>query len=139
MPNNQNPAELKVPVTEERLEVDRESVDTGRRLRLRKEVEAEPHTVREPIIAETVEVRRVPVGRVVAEAPGVREEGDVVVVPVVEERLVTRKELVLVEEVHLRRVRETRQASADVVLRRERVVAERFDPETQQWLPDPES
>jgi len=41
-----------------------------------------------------------------------------------------------VEEIRLTRRREARPVSADLTLRRERVVIERFDPESQQWLPE---
>ena len=126
-----------IPVTEEQLHVRREVVDTGRTLRVRKQVEEAPATVQEPVTTEMVEVQRVAVGRVVDEPPAVRHEGNVMVVPVVQERLVTRKELVLVEEIHLTRRREVTQAQADVVLRRERVTVERFDPDTGQWHAEP--
>ena len=49
-----------------------------------------------------------------------------------------RKELVLVEEIHIRRRSELRQERTQVNLRRERVRVERFDPVTQQWLSDEE-
>jgi len=126
--------QLSIPVTEEQLEVHREVVDTGRTLRLRKQVEEVPADVREPVTREVVDVQRVPVGRVIDGPPAVRHEGDVMVVPVVQERLVTRKELVLVEEIRITRRLEVAQAEAKVVLRRERVVVERFDPDTNQWL-----
>lgn len=133
-----NDAELVIPVIEERLDVHREPVDTGRTLRLRKQVEEVQSDVRVPVATEVVDVQRVPVGRVVDEPPAVRHEGDVIVVPVVEERLVTRKELVLVEEIRLTRRREMTETEVEpVLLRRERVVAERFDPDTGQWVPEP--
>jgi stress response protein YsnF len=138
MTHGTDPAEITVPVTQERLEVEREVVDTGRTLRLRKQVEEVPAEVREPVVTEVVDVQRVPVGRVVAQPPPVRHEGDVMVVPVVEERLVTRKELVLVEEIRLTRRREVVEGRAEVVLWRERVLIERFDPGTGQWHPEAE-
>jgi uncharacterized protein (TIGR02271 family) len=125
--------ELAIPVTEEQLEVRREVVDTGRTLRVRKQVEEVPASVREPVTTEVIDVQRVPVGRVVDEPPAVRHEGDVMVVPVIEERLVTRKELVLVEEIRLTRRSAVTEAAADLVLRRERVTVERLDPDTGQW------
>jgi len=135
-----NDAGLVIPVIEERLEVHREAADTGRTLRLRKQVEEVQSDVRVPVATEVVDIQRVPVGRVVDEPPTVRHEGDVIVVPVVEERLVTRKELVLVEEIRLTRRSEVAEADAGThVLRRERVVAERFDPDTGEWLPEPGS
>ena len=130
--------ERTVPVTEEQLEIGRRVVDTGRTLRLRKRVEEVPGTVHEPLAREVVEARRVPVGRVLQGPVGIRHEGDVTIVPVVEERLVMRKELFLVEEIHLTRRREVRDADEQVTLRRESVVIERFDPATQQWLSEDE-
>jgi stress response protein YsnF len=126
-----------IPVTEEHLEVHREMVDTGRTLRLRKRVEEVSADVRESLATDAVHVERVPIGRVVDVAPPVREEGNVIVVPVIEERLVTRKELVLVEEIRLTRSREVTVAEARVPVRRERVEVERLDPGTGQWLPEP--
>ena len=130
----QNPATV-VPVTEERLEVGREVVQTGA-VRLRKEVDEVTAQLREPVAADVVDVQRVPVNRVVDQPPAVRHEGDVMVVPVIEERLVTRKELVLVEEVRLTRRRQTAVVQQDVPLRRERVVVERLDPGTGRWRAD---
>jgi uncharacterized protein (TIGR02271 family) len=126
--------ETTVPVIEEQLDVGRRVVDTGPTVRLRKQVTEVPAHVDDSVAHEFVDVQRVPIGSVVDAAPAVRHEGDVMVVPVVEERLVTRKELVLVEEIHLTRRREVREVSADVNLRRERVVVERLDPESGQWL-----
>ena len=122
-----------IPVTEEQLEVGRRVVEIEATLRLRKQVEQVPVQADTSVIREFVDVRRVPVGRVIDAPMGVRHEGEVMVVPVVEERLVTRKELVLVEELHLTRHREVREDQAEFTLRRERVVVERLDPETQQW------
>jgi stress response protein YsnF len=129
------PADSVLPVTEERVEVGRRVVDTGRTLRLRKQVDEDLVEVREPLTSEFVEAVRVPVGRVLDAPVGIRHEGDVLIVPVIHERLVTRKELVLVEEVHITRRREVRESAQQVALRRESVLIERFDPETQQWLP----
>lgn len=78
-----------------------------------------------------VEVTRVPVGRVIDEAPLARAEGDVTIVPVVEERLVVVKQLFLVEEVHIRHVLDRKVVSEPVALRRQRVVVERRDAEGQ--------
>jgi uncharacterized protein (TIGR02271 family) len=118
------------------LEIHRQTVDSGRPVRVRKHVDEEKVRAELPFVRETVEVERVPVGRVVELAPAVRLEGDVTVIPVVEERLVTRKELVLVEEIRLTRRREESRSHEDFVVRRERVVVERFDPAAGQWVPE---
>ena len=74
-----------------------------------------------------VEVTRVPVGRVIDVAPEARTEGDTTIIPVIEERLVLVKQLVLVEEVRIRHVLERETVSKPVTLRRQRAVVERLD------------
>ena len=118
------------------MEIRRRLVDSGRPVRVRKHVDEAPARAEVPVAHETVDIERVPIGRVVDEAPPLRQGGDVTVVPLIEERLGTRKELVLVEEIRLTRRREVVRAQQDLSLRRERVVVERFDPDTGQWLPE---
>ncbi len=77
--------------------------------------------IREELAHETVEVTRVPIGRIVEAVPDVREEGDTTILPVVEEVLVVERRLVLKEEVHLRRVRTTRVHAEAVTLREQTV------------------
>lgn len=124
-----------VPVVEERIDV-RTRVSEGAALRLRKLVHEEVVTVEEPLTTEVTEVERVAIGRPVDEAVAVRYEGETMIVPVLEERLVTRRQWVLVEEIRLtRRSVETRPPPRDVVLRREEVIAERLDRDTNEWKP----
>jgi uncharacterized protein (TIGR02271 family) len=52
---------------------------------------------------EEVNIERIPVNKEVKDRPQVREDGDVIVIPIVEERVVLVKHLVLVEELHVRR------------------------------------
>lgn len=124
-----------VAVVEEVLDVRKRFVETGAAVRLRKLVHEETVTVDEPLVTETVEVERIAIGRPVDAAVAVRHEGDVMIVPVVEERLVVRKELVLVEELRITRRSTVRHEPREVTLRREEVVAERLDPATGQWSP----
>lgn len=89
-------------------------------------------TQRDQIIDETlshqrVEVTRVPIGRVVERAPEIRHEGDVMILPVVEEELIVQRRLVLKEEVHLRRVVTTSVHHEAVALREQDVVITRLD------------
>ena len=77
---------------------------------------------------ETVEVERVPVGRVVEAAEPARDEDGVTVVPVYEEVLVVQKQLVLREEVRLTTRRERVPGPERVTLRRQRVEVDRLPP-----------
>ncbi|MEY4807689.1 MAG: hypothetical protein RLZZ206_2078 [Cyanobacteriota bacterium] len=117
---------LVIPVVEERLEVSRERVETGR-VRISKSVEAREVVVDDPLKRESVRVEHVPINQVVTGAvPQVREEGDVTVIPILEERVVTRTELVLVEEVRIHRDHSEYHDPQRVTLRKEVVVVERF-------------
>ena len=117
---------LVIPVVEERLEVSRERVETGR-VRVTKSVEAREVVVDDPLKRESVRVEHVPINQVVTGAvPQVREEGDVTVIPILEERVVTRTELVLVEEVRIHRDHSEYHDPQRVTLRKEVVAVERF-------------
>ncbi len=106
--------EVRIPVVEERVSVDT-VIREGRTVTVTTRPVVDEHTVSETVARETVDVRRVPVDRVVEAVPDTRVDGDTTIIPVVEERLVVRKELVLTEEIHLTRTRtnetETRQVS----------------------------
>jgi uncharacterized protein (TIGR02271 family) len=117
---------LVIPVVEERLEVSRERVETGR-VRISKSVEAREVVVDDPLKRESVRIEHVPINQVVTGAvPQVREEGDVTVIPILEERVVTRTELVLVEEVRIHRDHSEYNDPQRVTLRKEVVSVERF-------------
>jgi len=117
-----------IPVIEEELVADRREVKTGS-VRVQKHVEQHPKRVESTVIHDDVQVRRVPVNRVVTEAPKIRHEGDTIIVPVVEEELVITKRLVLKEELHLEHRRTKQKVSQDVTVERERAVVQRLDAE----------
>ncbi|TKW68192.1 MAG: DUF2382 domain-containing protein [Paracoccus denitrificans] len=81
------------------------------------------------LLRSEITVQRVPRDEVVAEAPRVREEGNVTIIPILEERAVIRTELVLVEEVHLIRTETTDTVEVPVSLRRQRAVETRLKPD----------
>ena len=82
-------------------------------------------TVEEAIAREDVVVEHVLIGRLVEEVPPVRQEGDVTIMPVVEEEVVVTRRLFLKEEVHLRRVRTTGRHVETVSLREQTVAVTR--------------
>lgn len=64
-------------------------------------------TVDLPLVKEQVEVRHVPVGRWIEVPVSMRQEGDTIILPIMEEVLVVEKRLRLVEEVHVIKHRRT--------------------------------
>ncbi|MDO5528493.1 MAG: DUF2382 domain-containing protein [Paracoccus sp. (in: a-proteobacteria)] len=82
-------------------------------------------TVQAENMRHDVVIRRVPVDRVVTEAPGVRREDNVTIIPVLEERAVITTELVLVEEIHLISTETAEPVEVPITLRKQRFVEER--------------
>jgi uncharacterized protein (TIGR02271 family) len=117
--------EERIALVEEEARIDKREVVTGR-VRIRTRVEEAEETVRGTLDEEVVEVERVPVDRIVEAAPAVRQDGDVTIIPVMEEVLVVEKRLVLKEELHVRRRRTQETVEVPVTLRRERVEVERL-------------
>lgn len=112
------PERIVIPLAEERVRVDVRPVERER-LTVRTTVETREEIVERALRDEELVVERVPIGREVAEAPAIREEDGVLIVPVLEEELVVRTRLVLKEELHVRRREIRRVVREPVRLRRE--------------------
>ena len=113
-----------IPVVAETLEVTKRELE---RLgaRLIKTVNERTETVDVPLMEERTEIERLPVNRAVETAPPVRYEGDAMIVPVMEEVLVTEKRLMLREELHIRKRKVEVRKSHQVTLRSEHIAVER--------------
>ncbi len=106
-----------VALRDEYLDVKKNWVETGAVL-IKKRVETQQQTVPVDLEYEEVEVQRVPVNRILAPGESVspRNEGDVLIVPVVEEEVVVTKRLVVREEIRiLKRRMQRRQEFSDTV------------------------
>ena len=115
---------LVIPVIEEQAHVAR--VTTTNRVQIAKTVDERVEVVDEPLLSEEVEVERVAVNRPLdaaqaAHAAEVRRDGDVLIIPLVEEVLVVEKRLMLKEEVRIRKVRRATHRPQEVRLRSEQV------------------
>ncbi|RYD22010.1 MAG: DUF2382 domain-containing protein, partial [Spirochaetia bacterium] len=94
-----------VPVIEESLEVGKRTVDQGG-YRIVKTVSVREEWVDEPLLSQTSHVERRPIGRLLPtlDAPVSRQEGDTLIISIVEEVLVTETRLMLKEEIHIKQV-----------------------------------
>lgn len=115
-----------IPIFQEEAFVDKRLVATEH-VRVRTSFDEDAVSVRDTVDREHVEISRVPIGHRVERAPPIRQEGDVTVVPVLEERLVVEKQLFLVEEIHLRRSTRAEPVELETSVRRTRVDIERED------------
>jgi stress response protein YsnF len=116
-----------IPLVEETATVGKREVVTGR-VRVQTVTDTVEELAHADVQRETVEVTRVPVDRVVETPPEIRTDGDVTILPVVEEVLVVEKRLVLKEELHIRRRIDTETVEVPVTLRKQRAVVERDAP-----------
>ena len=127
MPEEVQPGETVIPLAEERAAVSKREVETGR-VRVALTTETETVIAREVLRGRRVEIERVPVNRMLPDgepAPQSREEGDTLVVPVVEEVAVVVKRLFLREEVLLRFVATEAPFEEEVTVRRQRATVDR--------------
>ncbi|MGI4881323.1 MAG: DUF2382 domain-containing protein [Janthinobacterium lividum] len=111
-------------LVEEVLRLDKNVRETGR-VRVRTVVDEEPVVLSATLSGNYVTIDRVAVNRIVDAVPPVREVDGVTIIPVVEERLRVVRELVLVEEVHMRNVRTADPVEQTVVRRVMHAVVER--------------
>lgn len=122
---SENRRPMVLPVVEEQVVIDRNLVETGR-VRISKMVQEHEQEVNVLLQHDEVQVERVPVNQFVADdapLPGSRQEGDVLIVPILREVVVTR--VLVVEELRIsKRVVEEPHTST-VTLRQEQIRVER--------------
>ena len=113
-----------VPLLAEDVSIVKQEVVTGH-LTVSTVSHQHEHLVDELLTRESVEVERVPVGQIVDRAPQVREEGDTLIIPVMEEVLVVERRLILKEEVRVRRIRTAERHQERLQLRRQEAMITR--------------
>ena len=115
---------IRIPVVEERVSIGKRAVETGR-VQVHSRVVEDRSVLSETVTSESVSVERVPIGRDIDEVPPVREEDGVVIVPVVEERLIVTRQLVLREEIRLIKREHEETVEIPVSLKRKEIEIER--------------
>ncbi|MEW6613623.1 YsnF/AvaK domain-containing protein [Thermithiobacillus tepidarius DSM 3134] len=112
-----------LPVIEEQLRIHKRTRANGG-VRVHKTVHEREAEVEEPILREDVQIEHVAVNRIVDSAPAPRQEGDTLVIPLLEEVLVVEKRIMLREELRITKCRHQQQHAQRVTLRREEVTIE---------------
>lgn len=97
--------------------VERETVETGK-VRVSTHTHTRDHLIDELLARTNVEVKRVPIGRVVDSVPPIHEDAaGLTIIPIVEETVVVERKLFLKEEVHVQRRQTTERYQETVKLR----------------------
>ena len=117
--------ETVIPLLAEEIAVSKQVVETGR-VQIARVTHEREQLIDELLAHETVEIDRIPIGRQVDAMPAIRDEGDTIVIPIVEEVLVIERRLLLKEEVRVRRVRSTERHQESVTLRHHEAVVTRL-------------
>jgi uncharacterized protein (TIGR02271 family) len=124
-----------IPLQAEEVSVSKKRVVTGQ-VRVATVTRQHEQLVEELLERNHVEVERTAVNREVDEAPTVREDGDTLIIPIVEEVVVVQRRLVLKEEIRISRKRETQPYQERVVVRRQEAVITRLPDESNQTAAD---
>lgn len=134
LPNTDAIARQTLPLAErdQVLALHAEEISIARRrvprgvVRVSKVIQSHEQLVQETLTHQRVEVERIPIGTYVDQAPPIRHDGDVTIISVVEEVVVTERRLLLKEEVRVRTVTRTEDYQEIVSLRSEEAVIERI-------------
>jgi len=116
-----------IPLQAETITIDKQAFERGV-VQIIKSVNTREVLVNETLFEESVDVTHVPINQVVTDMPHARQEGDIYIVPVLEEVLVVEKRLMLKEELHITRRRTERRDPQTVLLRDEQIEVNRVEP-----------
>ena len=122
-------SQLRIPLVEEQLQVSKRVVDTGKGVRVHKTVTEHAELVDLPLMHDELTVERIAIGTLIEEGtlPTVRYEGETMIVPVLEEVLLVKKQLRLKEEVRITRHQRELHEPQSILLKSETATVERFD------------
>jgi len=114
------------PVVEEQLVVHTDAQPTHG-IRVHRRVETHAETIDMPVTLEQVEIRRIVKNEVVNGPLPVRQEGNLLIVPVVEEEVVVTRRFVLKEEVHVQTTTVEKRHSETVNVSRQHAEVQHLD------------
>ncbi len=118
-----------IPVFEEEVRVDKTVSETDRVLIRTSVLERTEYADLELRSGEAT-IERVPINLIVESPPAVRQQGDTIIVPILEEIMVVEKRLLLKEEIHIHSQEIVQHIRQPVGLRSEEVSLERQPPRT---------
>jgi stress response protein YsnF len=131
MPDQERqPEDLRIPLHVEEISVSRREIKKVN-VQIALIARTREQLIDEELTHVRIEIERVPIGRPIEVEPPVSHEGDITIIPVVEEVVVVERRLVLKEEVRVRRVSTKEQHQQTVVLRQQEAVVTREEPDSQ--------
>lgn len=117
------PAE-KIALAEEEVEFSKQTV-SGDRVTVTRKTSHQQHVIDELLTQEHVEIEHVAIGEKVSTMPPIREENDLVIIPIVEEKIEVIRTLILKEEIHIKKVTTDERFHQVVELRSQQAIINR--------------
>jgi uncharacterized protein (TIGR02271 family) len=131
MPDQERQTEdLRIPLPVEEVSVSRREIKRAN-VHIALNTRTREQLIDEELTHVRVEIERFSIGQTVEAVPPIRQEGDITIIPVVEEVVIVERRLVLKEEVRVRRVSTKEQHQETVVLRQQEAVVTREGPDSQ--------
>jgi uncharacterized protein (TIGR02271 family) len=114
-----------IPVIEEFIKVEKKEIESGR-IQIKKKINEEEKIISIPLVHNEFNVERIQMERPIDTAPSpIIYEGDTIIIPVVREEVMVKKQLVLMEEIRITKRKVETLHKQTVTLRKEEVVIER--------------
>lgn len=124
---NVSDTKIVIPVIEEEVVVTKKMVETGL-VNLSKTIKESVESFEIPLEQEQVVVNRIPKNEIVEVMPAAsRYEGDVMIISVLKEVAVIEKRIMLVEEIHVSKIKTEKRETHEVTVRKEEVNITRKD------------
>jgi uncharacterized protein (TIGR02271 family) len=117
--------EMVLPLHAEEIAITKDQVVTGK-VRVATVTREREARIDEFLTRQEVEIERKPIGKLVDRVPPVRQRGETIIVPVVEEVVTVVRRLVLKEELRIRRINKREKHKQRVTIRRQEVLIERL-------------
>jgi len=122
---NEHENSFTLPVVEEIVNLEKKTIETGK-VKISKTVNVDTETVHLLKVQDQVQIERIPINEFVqTPPPPLRYEGDTIIIPVLQEVMVTEKRLLLIEEVRITKRKVESKESKEVVLRKEEIKVQR--------------
>lgn len=116
---------ITIPVIEEQVKVSKKVIETAR-VKLSKTVTENIESVEIPLVQEEIVVKRIPKNEFIdVIPPASRYEGDIMIIPVLKEVAVVEKRMMLVEEIHVSKVKTEKTETHEVAVRKEEIKVSR--------------
>ena len=118
------PQDVIVPVYAEHASVSKRRIVTGR-VKVSRVTRQSEKLLTQTFAQQRVRIDRIPIGKLIKAVPKIREKGDAIIIPIVEEIAVVERRLVLTEEIWVRRIQSNEKHRQRVMLRCQEAVITR--------------